>query len=104
MTKRIEKGPFKGMTVVAASQEQVEVYAAEVDEVLRAIAKLMLEPDGDLEDWIGHCFVTDGSEVGDFFRDDAQCDALGIMLGIPVTRHTRIWQAAEAIRRGRVIQ
>jgi hypothetical protein len=50
---------------------RVESLRDEVDELLRQIAPLMIEPDESVDDWVNYVFASDESSLGDFLSDDS---------------------------------
>ena len=73
-----------------ASTRAIDSYPDECKEIFQAIAKIVLEPDEDAEDWVNSILVTDESNIGDLLtfcltdeQRQEQVNNLRLALGIP---------------------
>ena len=70
-----------------------------MDELLRQIAFLMIEPDESVEDWLDYVFVSDESCLADFLPEDSDLAVLRERLVMPeLTMRDSICDVALALR------
>ncbi len=82
---KIDSGPLAGYHVKIAPRDKVQLYAAQVQEVL---LKLDFE----------RALVTDMSSVSDFGPfAPSEIEEIAHELGVPVANQDRIWEIAERL-------
>lgn len=78
-----------GNNVFMAESDEIKKAGSNVDALLELIAPFM-----GWKDKGRHVFVSDMSELGDFFHSDEQCRNLSLKLGFDVSRHDYIHKIA----------
>jgi hypothetical protein len=65
-----------------APSTTIDIYLVEVEELLVAIAKYMVEDGEDYAEWARHVFVSDESCIGDFLSQETEVVSLSDDLGL----------------------
>jgi hypothetical protein len=77
---------------------KVESLRTEVDELLRHIASLLIEPDESVDEWLEYVFVSDESTLADFLPEDTYLVELRERLAMPeLTMQDSIYEVALAL-------
>ena len=65
------------MPIKFAPSDRIEEYRAEIDQLLMAIAKYMIDEGEDPEDWVNCTFASNESSLGDFLCSEEDLTSLG---------------------------
>jgi hypothetical protein len=83
-----------GNRIQFADQNKVELYGIEIKRILSAVSFFMSD---DPQGWIGNCWVSDMTSMGDFGLDEEEVVEVGESLGSLVGKDEILWEIAKRL-------